>query len=153
MRIKSELLKLLLAALGLASALSGSGADTTVTSAIKATPFPEHFPRTGLQLWLSAGQVEQTDGVVTALKDLSGNENHAWRDPASANPATNPALAKEAASGQPVLRFSGANIAFAFKRITVIRFKHVRMNGAVIENAEQSKATGFDVAVPVECEP
>jgi hypothetical protein len=121
MRIKSDLLKLLLAALGLASALSGSGADTTVTSAIKATPFPEHFPRTGLQLWLSAGQVEQTDGVITAIKDLSGNENHARRDPASANPATNPALAKEAASGQPVLRFSGANIAFAFKRITDIR--------------------------------
>jgi hypothetical protein len=121
MRIKSELLKLVLAALGMASALSGSSADTAATSAIKATPIPDNFPKNGLQLWLSAGQAKQTDGVITALKDLSGNENHAQRDPASATPATNPSLATDAASGQPVLRFSGANIAFAFKRITDIR--------------------------------
>jgi hypothetical protein len=79
------------------------------------------FPKAGLQLWLSAGQVEQADGTITLIKELSGNENQARRDPVTAMPLTNPALAKDAASGQPVLRFSGANVAYVFNQLTNIR--------------------------------
>ena len=114
-------LKLASIAASAASAISTYSADTRAADTFKATPTAGDFPRAGLQLWLCASQVEQVDGVVTLIKDLSGNENHARRDPPSASPASNPALAKDAVSGQPVLRFSGANIAFGFKRLTDIR--------------------------------
>ena len=65
--------------------------------------------------------VEQADGSVTQIKDLSGNGNNALRDPPTATPANNPAVVKDAASGQPLLRFNGANIGFAFKKLTDIR--------------------------------
>jgi hypothetical protein len=84
-------------------------------------PAPGDFPKTGLELWLSAGQVEQADGVITLITDLSGSDNHAKRTPATAAPPTNPALAKDAASGQPLLRFNGSNIAYVFQRLTNIR--------------------------------
>jgi hypothetical protein len=119
MNVKNALLKLALAAVGAASAFPTCVAEPPAAAANKAVP--GDFPKTGLQLWLSAGQVEQTDGVLTVIKDLSGHENHARRDPASAPPATNPALAKDAASGQPVLRFSGSNTVFGFHRLTDIR--------------------------------
>ncbi len=92
---------------------------TSVTS--KGTPASGDLPKAGLEAWFSAGRVEQTDGTITQILDLSGNANHARREPPTAAPASNPALAEDAASGQPVLRFTGANIAFAFKRLTDIR--------------------------------
>jgi hypothetical protein len=118
-KMKNALLKLALAAVSAASALNAYSADPPATAASKATP--ADFPKAGLRLWLSAGQVEQTEGVITVIKDLSGNENHARRDLASAPAATNPALAKDAVSGQPVLRFSGSNTVFGFQRLTDIR--------------------------------
>ena len=116
MSMKSAFLKLTLFAVIAALALNAYSADAPA-----ATPVSDSFPKAGLQLWLSAGHVEQTDGTITVIKDLSGKENHAQRDPATAKPATNPAIAKDAASGQPVLRFTGEDIAFGFKQITDIR--------------------------------
>jgi hypothetical protein len=116
--MKSVLLKLLLCAVGAIFVSNAYSADLPAASATKATG---DFPKAGLQLWLSAGQVEQTDGSITLIKDLSGKEDHARREPATAKPATNPAIDRDSASGQPVLRFSGDDIAFAFKQITDIR--------------------------------
>ena len=52
--MKSAFLKLVLVAISAASALSMTAGD---------------FPQAGLELWLSAGQVEQTNGVITLIKD------------------------------------------------------------------------------------
>jgi hypothetical protein len=82
---------------------------------------PADFPKAGLQLWLSAGQVKEANGQITLIRDISANANDASRSADSTAPAADPALAKDAASGQPVLRFSGANVAFNFKRVTGIR--------------------------------
>jgi hypothetical protein len=114
MNLKNAFLKLVLVAVSVVSALNAYPDHTP-------PPIRGDFPKAGLQLWLSASQVEQTHGVITLIKDLSGNENHARRDSASTGPATNPTLPKDAVSGQPVLRFSGANVAFNFKRLTDIR--------------------------------
>jgi len=111
MKMKNPCLRLALAALCAASALNAYSADTSASS----------VPKTGLQAWFSAGQVEQAAGSVTVIKDLSGNDNHARRDPPTATPASNPAVAKDSVSGQPVLRFTGDNIAFGFNQITNIR--------------------------------
>jgi hypothetical protein len=88
---------------------------------VHAAGAPADFSTAGLELRLSAGQVEQTDGTITLIKDLSGNENHARREPAAAAPPGNPTLVKYVGSGQPVLRFSGATVAYAFKQISDIR--------------------------------
>jgi hypothetical protein len=85
-------------------------------------PLLNSVPRTGLELWVSGGKVEQNNGMITAIDDISGNVNDARRDPATSRPATNPSLVRDASTGhQPVLRFSGANVAFQFKRISDIR--------------------------------
>lgn len=105
--------KLAILALGMTAALGACFAD--------AAQIIDHVPKNGLQLWLSAGKVEQANGMIALIKDLSGNANDARRDPPTAIPAANPALTKDAASGQPVLRFSGTNVAFGFKRIPDIR--------------------------------
>jgi len=121
LNMTNAFLKLALIAATAALAINTYSADTRAADTFKATPTAGDFPKAGLQLWLSASRVEQADGVVTLIKDLSGNKNDARRDPPAASPGTNPALARDAASGQPVLRFSGANIAFGFKRLTDIR--------------------------------
>jgi hypothetical protein len=112
MNMRNAYLKLALPAVSAALALNACAA---------AAPTPADFPKTNLLLWLSAGQVEQTDGVITLIKDLSGNENHARRDPAEATPPANPSVARDPASGQPLLRFTGANVAYVFQRLTNIR--------------------------------
>jgi hypothetical protein len=88
---------------------------------VRAADAPADFPKAGLELWLSAGQVEQTNGTITLIKDLSGNEHHARREPAAAPPPGNPNLVKYVGGGQPVLRFSGAPVAYAFPPISDIR--------------------------------
>ncbi len=103
------------------SALAAISAALALNAYSAGAPAPGDFPKTGLELWLSAGQVEQADGVITLIKDLSGSGNDAKRTPATAAPATNPALAQDAASGQPLLRFNGSNIAYVFQRLTNIR--------------------------------
>jgi hypothetical protein len=87
----------------------------------KTVPSPSNFPKAGLELWLSAGQVEQANGEITLIRDISANANHARRNPDSTAPSTDPLLVTDAASGQPVLRFSGANVAFNFKPVSDIR--------------------------------
>ena len=108
LNMTSAFLKLALVAASVASAINTCPADAPAAATLEATPTPGDFPKAGLQLWFCASQVEQADGVVTLIKDLSGNENHARRDAPSATLASNPALARDAASGQPVLRFSDA---------------------------------------------
>jgi len=103
-----------------ALALNASAA-TPADAAGNATQAAGDFPKAGLQAWYSAGQVEQTGGSVAVIKDLSGKGNDAKRDPATAAPAGNPAVAKDAVSGQPVLRFTGDNVVFPFNPITDIR--------------------------------
>jgi hypothetical protein len=83
-------------------------------------PAAADFPKAGLELWLSAGQVEQTDGAITVIKDLSGSDNPAKRDAPASTPAANPSVTTDAASGQPLLHFTGANVAFGFNRLTNI---------------------------------
>lgn len=81
----------------------------------------DDFPKAGLELWLSAAKVERTGDPITILKDQSGKGNDARRGASAPNTAANPALARDAASGQPVLRFSGADISFGFERLSDIR--------------------------------
>jgi hypothetical protein len=38
-------------------------------------------------------------------------------------------------------------------KVAPILFKHVTMNGTLIQNAEQLRQTGFDLSVPVKFEP
>ena len=109
--MKSAFLKTALAAVSAALALNSYSAGT---------PAAGDFPKAGLELWLSAGQVEQADGTISVLKDLSGSENPAKRDPPTATPVTNPSVTKDAASGQPLLHFTGANVAYGFNRLTNI---------------------------------
>jgi len=84
-------------------------------------PAPGDFPKAGLELWLTAGQVEQADGAITVIKDLSGAGNDAKRNAPATTPANNPTVSKDAASGQPLLRFTGSNVAYVFQRLTNIR--------------------------------
>jgi hypothetical protein len=91
------------------------------TLKLHAADAPVDFPKAGLELWLSAGQVEQAGGTITLIKDLSGNGNDAQREPATAAPVDNPAIVKYLGCNQPALRFSGATIAYPFKQITDIR--------------------------------
>ena len=79
------------------------------------------FPMAGLVFHVSAGRVEVKDGVVEQLTDLSGKHNHAQHDRAPKCVLTNPVVVKDAANGQPVLRFSGAHSSFTFNEITNIR--------------------------------
>ena len=72
-------------------------------------------------LWLNAGNVEVKDGTVEQLTDLSGKGNHATHDRGPKTVLTNPVVAKEEGSGQPVLRFSGQHASFTFNEITDIR--------------------------------
>jgi len=101
-------------------ALAAVCAAFAVNAYSAGAPAAGDFPKAGLELWLSAGQVEQADGVITAIKDLSGSGNDAKRNAPAATPAGNPAVAKDAASGQPLLRFSGSNVAYIFQRLTNI---------------------------------
>jgi hypothetical protein len=39
------------------------------------------------------------------------------------------------------------------KNVAPVVFKNVKVNGTLIQNAEQLKQTGFDLMVPVKCEP
>ena len=82
---------------------------------------PAGVPQAGLELWFSAGQVKPSDGRITVIPDLSGNGNDATRSADSTAPASDPALVTDAISGQPALRFSGANLAFSLRRVTGIR--------------------------------
>jgi hypothetical protein len=84
-------------------------------------PLPADFPKAGLVLWLSAGRIEKAAGQVTSIRDLSGNGNDAIRSLDSSQQSLNPTLVKGAASDQPLLRFSGANVAFNFKPVGGIR--------------------------------
>lgn len=86
-----------------------------------AQSLPSNVPKAGLELWFSAGHVEQTDGQITLIRDRGPKANNAIRNPDSTATASDPARATDTASGRPVLRFSGANVAFIFKRITSIR--------------------------------
>src|ERR1035441_4199923 len=95
LNMTNAFLKLALMAASAASAVNTYSADTPAAATANATPVAGDFPKTGLQLWLCASQVEQADGAITVIKDLSGNENHAQRDPPSASPVSNPALAKD----------------------------------------------------------
>ena len=121
MNMINAFLKRTLIVASAAAAITTYSADNSAAATFKPQAIPADLPTAGLQLWLSASQVEQTGGVITLIKDLSGNENHARRTPPSAAPATNPALVKDTVSGQPVLRFSGATIAFGFQRLSDIR--------------------------------
>jgi len=110
-----------LAAMSVLNACAGDAASVVgKTPADKVADLAAGVPKAGLELWLSAGSVEQANGTVTALKDLSGLGNDAKRDPANAAPAANPAVVN-GAGGQPVLKFTGDNIGFAFRQITDIR--------------------------------
>lgn len=97
------------------------GQDALQNNGHAQQPLLADFPKAGLELWLSAGQVKQTNDDVTMIEDMSGKGNDAIRDASSTGPQTNPTLGKDSVSGQPVLRFSGANVAFVFKRLTDIR--------------------------------
>jgi hypothetical protein len=110
--MKSAFLIPTLAAVSAALALNAYAAG--------AAPAAADFPKTGLELWLSAGQVEQAGGAVTVIKDLSGSDNSAKRDAPAATPAANPSITADAASGQPLLRFTGANVVYGFNRLTNI---------------------------------
>jgi len=106
---------------GTTSSLNASPAGAPRADSLNAVPIPSDFPKAGLELWLSAGQVDRANGDITAIGDLSGNGNNASRSPDSTAPSADPALVVDAASGKPVLRFSGENMAFGFKRLTDIR--------------------------------
>ena len=84
--MKHAFLKPALAAVSAALALNAYSAGA---------PAAGDFPKDGLELWLSAGQVEQADGVITLIKDLSGGGNDAKRTPANATPAANPSITKD----------------------------------------------------------
>ena len=101
--------------------LNASLAGAPRADKLKAVSVPADFPKAGLELWFSAGQVDRANGDITAIEDMSGNGNNASRNLDSTAPSADPALAVDAASGKPVLRFSGENMAFGFKRLTDIR--------------------------------
>jgi hypothetical protein len=82
---------------------------------------PADFPKTGLALWLSAGDVKVEKDAVVQINDRSGQENHAAHSQGPKTVLANPVVVKEAANGQPVLRFSGENSSFIFKEIANIR--------------------------------
>ena len=78
-------------------------------------------PRDGLVLWFDGAHVEMKDANIEQLTDLSGKGNHAVRLRDARHVLVNPTVAKDAANGQPVLRFDGRNSSFAFREITDIR--------------------------------
>ena len=106
---------------GAASSLIAGPSSGQKGADSKAVAVPDLIPKAGLQLWLSAGQVKQTNGQIILIRDISANANDASRSADSTAPAADPTLVRDAASGQPLLRFSGANVAFSFKRVTGIR--------------------------------
>ncbi len=106
---------------GATSSMNASSAGEPKAGTLKAAPIPGDFPKAGLELWFSAGQVVQANGAFTGIGDISGNGNNASRIADSTAPSADPALAVDAASGKPVLHFSGENLAFGFKRLTDIR--------------------------------
>jgi hypothetical protein len=65
--------------------------------------------------------VERSNGEITRIHDISGHANDAKRNPDSTAFLTDPSLITDAASGQPLLHFSGANVTFNFQRVTDIR--------------------------------
>ncbi len=87
----------------------------------KTAPTSRDFPKGGLDLWVSAGHVEQANGEVILIRDMSSLANDARRNPDSTAPTTDPTLVADPSSGQPALRFSGASVAFGFKRVSDIR--------------------------------
>jgi hypothetical protein len=109
---------------------------------------PADFPKAGLELWFSAGHVKQADGSITAILDTSGNANDAVRSADSTAPTTDPALATDERSGERVLRFSGANVAFTFKRVTGIRtaFWVVRKDPAAFGHLDERFVLGDTVS-------
>ncbi len=90
LNMTTAFLKLAMVAASVASAINTYSVDTAAAATLEPRPMPGGFPKAGLQLWLCASQVEQADGAVTLIKDLSGNENHARRDAPSATPAALP---------------------------------------------------------------
>ena len=78
-------------------------------------------PTTGLVLWLSADKCDVKDGSVTRIEDKSSHDNHAIHDTDPKNVAANPSIEKDAVSGQPVLRFSGAYSSYTFNEIADMR--------------------------------
>lgn len=87
------------------------------TAAAQTSP----VPNTGLVLWLSAKDAVVQDGKVVSIKDQSGKGNDAKQDNVPRAVLTNPVLAKDEASGQPVLRFDGKNSSYSFQPVTDIR--------------------------------
>ena len=74
---------------------------------------PAGFPKAGLQLWLSAGQVTQTDGQITLIRDISDNANDASRSADSTAPAAYPTLVRDAASGSRCCTFLAPTLRLA----------------------------------------
>ena len=88
---------------------------------VHAADAPADFPKAGLELWLSAGQVEQTDGTITAIKDLSGNGNDARRGSRHGGPGRAiPPWPRMPPAGSRYC-ISPARTCLAFKQLTDIR--------------------------------
>ena len=86
MNLENAFLKLVLAAVSAVSALNGYSADAP-------SPIPGGFPRAGLQLWLSASQVEQTEGGGQAVEKyvIAQYQRNPGANPPTAATATTPA--------------------------------------------------------------
>ncbi|HEV2646555.1 MAG TPA: hypothetical protein VGU46_09345 [Acidobacteriaceae bacterium] len=111
-------LLILAASLLLAPSLN---AQTPPAAAPSQQSLPAAIPTNGLQLWLAADHVKPSDGHITTIPDLSPNHNDATRTPDSTAPASDPTLIQDPISHQPVLHFTGENLAFTFPRVTGIR--------------------------------
>jgi hypothetical protein len=86
MNLENAFLKLVLAAVSAVSALNGYSADAP-------SPSPGDFPRAGLQLWLSASRVEQTEGGGQAVEKyvIAQYQRNPGANPPTAATATTPA--------------------------------------------------------------
>lgn len=83
---------------------------------------PPEIPRRGLELWLKADGVMQTEGAtVTQWNDASSRANDAVRDSGHGGNPANPTLVRDAANARPVLRFDGSDVWFSFRRIPDMR--------------------------------
>jgi hypothetical protein len=102
-----------------------SHAQTAPPAAQPQQPLPAAIPQAGLELWFSASHVKPGHGEITVIPDISGNHNDATRTADSTapftDPPTDPTIIKDPVSGEPVLRFTGDNLAFTFPRVTGIR--------------------------------
>jgi hypothetical protein len=103
---------ILIAVMMIAPASKAQSAALNYSENGSATTMPSDFPKAGLELWLSADYVDQTNGEITMIRDISGHANNARRNPDSTAPPTDPALYTDAASGHPLLYFSGVLTTF-----------------------------------------